>query len=83
MDQTEKRSTGTITCADCGLVLRVFHDPHCFKLVYDIRDWRRACTRVYLGDAAWCLVQREGASKLAPPDARGHERGNGLHCLDC
>jgi hypothetical protein len=41
----------TATCADCGLVLQVTADAQGFNFVYDMRDWRRICTRVHLGDA--------------------------------
>jgi hypothetical protein len=59
----------TITCPDCGLVLRVADDSCGFKFVYDMKDWQRICTRVHLGDAAWCLVHRDGTYPLLPADA--------------
>jgi len=53
MRRAKRLSTQTITCPDCGLVLRAIGGTTGFKCVYDIKVWRRACTRVYLGDAAW------------------------------
>jgi hypothetical protein len=72
-------SSQTTTCPDCGLALRV--DTTAFKFVYDMKDWRRVCTRVHLGDAAWCLVQRDGTN-LLPPAMDGRERRNDVH-VDC
>ena len=56
----------TATCPDCGLVLQVTADAQGFNYVYDMRDWRRICTRVHLGDAALCLIQRDGTQPLPP-----------------
>jgi hypothetical protein len=50
----------TITCPDCGLLLHVTDDTEDFKFAYDMKEWRGICTRVHLGDAAWCLVLRDG-----------------------
>jgi hypothetical protein len=50
--------TKTITCPDCGLVLKVEH----LRLVYDVDEWRRRCIRVHLDNPAWCLIQRNGTS---------------------
>jgi hypothetical protein len=61
--ENNRMPTKTIACPDCGLVLHVSDDnAPGFKFVYDERDWRRRCMRLHLGDAAWCLVQRDGAS---------------------
>jgi len=70
----------TITCPDCGLVLRVTDDTTVFKFVYDMKNWRRVCTRAHLGDAAWCLVQRDGTHPL--PAMEAHKRGEDLY-VDC
>jgi hypothetical protein len=48
----------TITCPDCGLVLRVSRDTSGSRLLYDVNDWQRRCKRLHLDDPAWCLVQR-------------------------
>jgi hypothetical protein len=48
----------TITCPDCGLVLKVEH----LRLVYDVDEWRRRCIRADLDNPAWCLIQRNGTS---------------------
>src|SRR5262245_25644930 len=61
-----RHSAQTITCPDCGLVLRSINGTTGFKCVYDIDVWRRVCTHVDLGDAAWCLVQRDGTHPLPP-----------------
>jgi hypothetical protein len=50
--------TKTITCPDCGLVLKVEH----LRLVYDVDEWRRRCIRTDLDNPAWCLIQRNGTS---------------------
>src|SRR5262245_18848128 len=60
MRRAKEPSIQTVTCPDCGLVLRLIDGSPGFKLVYDRRAWQRACTRVHLEDAAWCLVQRDG-----------------------
>ena len=57
-------STRKIVCPDCGLILRATDQARGFKFVYDMSDWRRICARVHLGDAAWCLIQRDGTYKL-------------------
>jgi hypothetical protein len=49
----------TITCPDCGLVLRLAGS----QLIYDFAEWQRRCKRVDLEGAAWCLIQRDGTSK--------------------
>jgi hypothetical protein len=69
--ENNRMPTKTITCPDCGLVLHVSDDnaPSLgFKFVYDVRDWQRRCKRLHLGDAAWCLVQRDG---MSPPKKNG------------
>jgi hypothetical protein len=73
MGQARKTFIQT-TCPDCGLELRLTDDARGFKIVYDLRDWRRICTRAHLGDAAWCLI--------ATPSANGRERNGDLH-VDC
>ena len=52
--------TKTITCPDCGLVLRLSRDDAGTTLIYDVTDWQRRCIRVDLDDPAWCLVRRDG-----------------------
>lgn len=47
----------TITCPDCGLVLRVTRSRDATKLIYDVKDWKLRCDRPGLGDPAWCLVR--------------------------
>jgi len=77
-----------ITCPDCGLVLRVTDDAPGFRCAYDRRVWQRVCARVHLGDAAWCLVQRDGTLPL-PSAMDVAERGRhiadlvitGSHCV--
>jgi hypothetical protein len=81
MGQANKPSTQAITCPDCGLVLRVADDALGFRFVYDMRDWRLICTRVHLGHAAWCLVQRDGTHPL-PSAINSCERGDDLRA-DC
>jgi hypothetical protein len=66
MAPAKRPASKTMTCPDCGLMLCVTTDAPRFKIVYDIRDWRRTCKRVHLGDAAWCLVQRDGTYALPP-----------------
>ena len=50
----------TITCPDCGLVLRVSRNDTGSTLIYDVTDWQRRCKRRDLDDPAWCLVRRAG-----------------------
>ena len=50
----------TITCPDCGLVLRVSRNDAGSTLLYDVVDWQCLCKRLDLDDPAWCLVRREG-----------------------
>ena len=52
--------TKIITCPDCGLVLRVSRNDTGSKLIYDVADWQRRCTRFDLGDPAYCLIRRDG-----------------------
>src|SRR5689334_12581907 len=83
MRRAKGLSRRTITCPDCGLVLSAVDDRSCFKCVYDRRVWRQICTRAHLGDAAWCLVQRDGTHPL-PPATDGGECGRnilGSHCV--
>jgi len=71
----------TIRCPDCGLVLRVTDDTAVFKFSYNIKDWRRICTRVHLGDATWCLVQRDGTHPPVPAMTRREHGGKvGVDC---
>src|SRR5215467_2734769 len=88
MPRTKGSSTQTMTCPDCGLVLRVVNGSPGFKIVYDRRAWRRVCTRVNLDDAAWCLVQRDGTHPLpAIMDGGDRDRHSvdlviiGSHCV--
>jgi hypothetical protein len=71
----------TIRCPDCGLELRLTDDARRLKIFYDMRAWRRTCTRVHLGDAAWCLIERDGTHPL-PPAMNSRERRGDLH-VDC
>jgi hypothetical protein len=50
----------TITCPDCGLVLRVSRNDKGSSLLYDVADWQHRCKRVDLDNPAWCLVRRDG-----------------------
>jgi hypothetical protein len=52
--------TKTITCPDCGLVLRVSRNDAGSALIYDVSDWQRRSKRVDLDSPAWCLVRRDG-----------------------
>jgi hypothetical protein len=52
----------TITCPDCGLVVRVLPDATGTKIVYDFNDWQRRCKRPDLDGPAWCFVLRDGTS---------------------
>jgi len=68
--------------------LRAIDGTTGFKCVYDTKVWRRVCTRVDLGDAAWCLVQRDGTHPLPPAMNRGDRSRNiadlviiGSHCI--
>src|SRR5262245_60350737 len=48
----------TITCPNCGLVLRVTQRARgSTTLIYDINDWQRRCWRTDLGSPVLCLVQ--------------------------
>jgi hypothetical protein len=58
----------TITCPDCGLVLRVVRDPSGSKLVYDVNDWQRRCKRLHLDDPSWCLIRRDGTTPASDTD---------------
>jgi hypothetical protein len=53
----------TITCPDCGLVLRVTRDATKSTLICDVSDWQRRCKRLDLDDPAWCLIQRGTSPK--------------------
>jgi hypothetical protein len=50
----------TITCPDCGLVLRVSRNDTGSTLLYDASDWQRRCKRIDLDNPAWCLIRRDG-----------------------
>ena len=56
----------TITCPDCGLVLRVSRNDAGSTLIYDVSDWQRCCKRVGLDDTALCLFRREGTHPKKP-----------------
>jgi len=58
-DNSLAAPTKTITCPNCGLVLRVTNARGSTKLVYDFNDWRRRCKRIDLGSPVLCLVQHE------------------------
>jgi len=48
----------TITCPNCGLVLRVTQRAKgSTTLIYDVNDWQRRCWRSDLGSPVLCLVQ--------------------------
>src|SRR5215813_10613286 len=50
----------TITCPNCGLVLRVTqHARGSTTLIYDVNEWQRRCVRIDLGSPVMCLVQHE------------------------
>jgi hypothetical protein len=51
----------TITCPDCGLVLRITRNDTGSTLIYDVRDWQDRCKRPNLDDPAWCLIRRDGS----------------------
>jgi hypothetical protein len=53
----------TITCPDCGLVLRV-QGP---RFLYDAKEWRRICKRIHLDSPAACLIQRDGTPSKNKP----------------
>jgi hypothetical protein len=55
----------TITCPDCGLVLRLTRDKMGSKLIYDVNDWQRRCKRLEHKGPAWCLV-RHGTKPNEP-----------------
>src|SRR5262249_6323028 len=88
MRRAKGPASQTMTCPDCGLALRAIGGSPGFKIVYDKIAWRRVCTRVHLGDPAWCLIQRDGTH---PPHSAmdGGERGShnadlviiGSHCV--
>jgi hypothetical protein len=80
MGQAKKPSTHAITCPDCGLELRVSYDALGFKFDYDMRDWRRSCMRAHLGDAAWCLIQRDNTQ---PPPAMDRRKRDDDVRADC
>jgi hypothetical protein len=53
----------TITCPDCGPLLRVARDPAASNSVYDydIKDWQRRCKQPDLSPVR-CLVRPDGTS---------------------
>jgi hypothetical protein len=53
----------TITCPDCGLILRIAREVSGSKLIYDVNEWRLRCIRPQLEGPAWCLVRRDGLSE--------------------
>ena len=55
---TRAMPTKTITCRDCGLLVRVLPEATGTKLDFDFNDWRRRCKRRDLGGPAWCFVLR-------------------------
>jgi len=52
----------SITCPDCGLVVRVTCGASRSRLIYDIKEWKRRCKRGDVDQPAWCFVQRDGTS---------------------
>ena len=48
----------SISCPDCGLVLRVTRDVKKSTLLYDVGDWQRRCKRLDLDNPALCLFRR-------------------------
>ena len=58
--------SGTITCPDCGLVLREARDANSSTFTYDAGDWRRCCKRPNLDSPLWCLVHNHISSPLKP-----------------
>ena len=55
-------SVKTITCPDCGLVLKVVRGVAKSTVLYDVSDWQRRCKRLDLNDPAWCQLQRDTMS---------------------
>src|SRR6516164_10173356 len=47
----------SITCPDCGLVVRVTCGASRSRLIYDIKEWKRRCKRGDVDQPAWCFVQ--------------------------
>jgi hypothetical protein len=48
----------TITCPNCGLILRVTQRARgSTTLMYDVNDWQRRCWHTGLGSPVMCLVQ--------------------------
>ena len=43
----------TITCPDCGLVLRVTRSRDGTKLIYDVKDWKLRYDQPGRGDPTW------------------------------
>jgi hypothetical protein len=58
--RTSSVPTKTITCPDCGLVLRVSRNDTGLSLLDDVADWQCRCTRLDLDNPAWCLIRRDG-----------------------
>jgi hypothetical protein len=50
----------TITCPDCGLVLKVTREAGASSLVFDVNDWRRRCKRLHFDDPVLCLEMCDG-----------------------
>ena len=50
----------TITCANCGLVVRLDRNDAGSALIYSVSDWQRRCKRPHLDNPAWCLIRRDG-----------------------
>jgi len=76
LDVASMEQAKTITCPDCGLILRVAAPG----LHYDKKDWLRICTRVHLGGPAWCVVQYVGTHPLPlARSPRSAPRNDRLH----
>ena len=56
--------TESITCPDCELVMQVSSETSGSKLVFDTNEWQTRCKHVALGSPVWCLVRRDGTSRL-------------------
>jgi hypothetical protein len=51
----------SMTCPDCGLVVRVTCAQRS-RLIYDVKEWRRRCKRIAVSEPASCFVQRDGTT---------------------
>jgi hypothetical protein len=51
----------TITCPDCGLVLRLTRNEAGSALINNLNEWQAHCKRPHRDDPAWCLIRRDGS----------------------